>query len=312
MLRRVRVLVVLVSLAGALSVGAAGALGRQLGRPGDSYAAGPLIPSQRSTRSAACARTTTSRIWPPRHSAARWPTPPAAARRPRHDGATEHARRHQPAAVQRPRRRDTTSSRCRSAATTSASPDPRELRDRQPVRAPVPGQVRRQRRHRPMPAGSPPPPPRSPPCSRASTRARPSARVSSSTTRRSCPTPAAAAGRRCRSRSQTCPTCAAWRGPQHDARPAGGRHGARMVDDYTASVGRDACKSSRRAGSSRSSRPTRRRPSTPTPAARRGSRPWWWARCRAKSAGARAWTLARDVYLSWLGRRRRWPSSPPR
>ncbi len=46
MLRRVRVLVVLVSLAGALSVGAAGASAASWAGLGDSYAAGPLIPNQ--------------------------------------------------------------------------------------------------------------------------------------------------------------------------------------------------------------------------------------------------------------------------
>ena len=46
MLRRVRVLVVLVSLAGALSVGAAGASAADWAGLGDSYAAGPLIPNQ--------------------------------------------------------------------------------------------------------------------------------------------------------------------------------------------------------------------------------------------------------------------------
>jgi len=46
MLRRVRVLVVLVSLAGALSVGAVGASAANWAGLGDSYAAGPLIPNQ--------------------------------------------------------------------------------------------------------------------------------------------------------------------------------------------------------------------------------------------------------------------------
>jgi hypothetical protein len=46
MLRRVRVLVVVVSLAGALSVGAAGASAANWAGLGDSYAAGPLIPNQ--------------------------------------------------------------------------------------------------------------------------------------------------------------------------------------------------------------------------------------------------------------------------
>ena len=46
MLRRVRVLVVLVSLIGALSVGAAGASAADWAGLGDSYAAGPLIPNQ--------------------------------------------------------------------------------------------------------------------------------------------------------------------------------------------------------------------------------------------------------------------------
>jgi len=46
MLRRVRVFVVLVSLAGALSVGAGGASGASWAGLGDSYAAGPLIPNQ--------------------------------------------------------------------------------------------------------------------------------------------------------------------------------------------------------------------------------------------------------------------------
>ena len=73
-------------------------------------------------------------------------------------------------------------------------------------------------------------------------------------------------------------------------------NGARIVDDYTAGLGRDACKSHRRAGSSRWSRPTRRRPSTPTPAARPGSRRWWWARCRPRSATSRA-EPARDSRL---------------
>lgn len=46
MLRRVRVFVVLVSLAGALSVGATGASAANWAGLGDSYAAGPLIPNQ--------------------------------------------------------------------------------------------------------------------------------------------------------------------------------------------------------------------------------------------------------------------------
>ena len=46
MLRRVRVLVVLVSLIGALSVGAVGASAANWAGLGDSYAAGPLIPNQ--------------------------------------------------------------------------------------------------------------------------------------------------------------------------------------------------------------------------------------------------------------------------
>jgi hypothetical protein len=46
MLRRVRVLVVLASMVGALTVGAAGASAANWAGLGDSYAAGPLIPSQ--------------------------------------------------------------------------------------------------------------------------------------------------------------------------------------------------------------------------------------------------------------------------
>ena len=46
MLRRVRVLVVIASLAGALSVGAGGASAANWAGLGDSYAAGPLIPNQ--------------------------------------------------------------------------------------------------------------------------------------------------------------------------------------------------------------------------------------------------------------------------
>ena len=46
MLRRVRVLVVLASLVGALTVGAAGASAANWAGLGDSYAAGPLIPNQ--------------------------------------------------------------------------------------------------------------------------------------------------------------------------------------------------------------------------------------------------------------------------
>jgi GDSL-like lipase/acylhydrolase family protein len=46
MLRRVRVLVVLASIIGALSVGAAGASAANWAGLGDSYAAGPLIPNQ--------------------------------------------------------------------------------------------------------------------------------------------------------------------------------------------------------------------------------------------------------------------------
>ena len=46
MLRRVRVLVVLASLAGAFSIGAAGAAAANWAGLGDSYAAGPLIPNQ--------------------------------------------------------------------------------------------------------------------------------------------------------------------------------------------------------------------------------------------------------------------------
>ena len=46
MLRRVRVLVVLASIVGALAVGAAGASAANWAGLGDSYAAGPLIPNQ--------------------------------------------------------------------------------------------------------------------------------------------------------------------------------------------------------------------------------------------------------------------------
>ena len=46
MLRRIRVLVVLASIAGALTVGAAGASAANWAGLGDSYAAGPLIPDQ--------------------------------------------------------------------------------------------------------------------------------------------------------------------------------------------------------------------------------------------------------------------------
>jgi hypothetical protein len=46
MLRRVRVLVVLASIIGALTVGAAGASAANWAGLGDSYAAGPLIPNQ--------------------------------------------------------------------------------------------------------------------------------------------------------------------------------------------------------------------------------------------------------------------------
>jgi hypothetical protein len=46
MLRRIRVLVVLASIAGALTVGAAGAWAANWAGLGDSYAAGPLIPNQ--------------------------------------------------------------------------------------------------------------------------------------------------------------------------------------------------------------------------------------------------------------------------
>jgi hypothetical protein len=46
MLRRVRVFVVLASIAGALAVGAASAAAADWAGLGDSYAAGPLIPNQ--------------------------------------------------------------------------------------------------------------------------------------------------------------------------------------------------------------------------------------------------------------------------
>ena len=46
MLRRIRVLVLLASIAGALTVGAAGASAANWAGLGDSYAAGPLIPNQ--------------------------------------------------------------------------------------------------------------------------------------------------------------------------------------------------------------------------------------------------------------------------
>ena len=46
MLRRIRVLVVLASMVGALTAGAAGASAANWAGLGDSYAAGPLIPSQ--------------------------------------------------------------------------------------------------------------------------------------------------------------------------------------------------------------------------------------------------------------------------
>src|SRR4051812_18830766 len=82
MLRRVRVLVVLVSLAGALSLGAAGASAADWAGLGDSYAAGPLIPNQQLNPLGCLRSDHNFAHWRLRHSAARWPTPPAAARRP--------------------------------------------------------------------------------------------------------------------------------------------------------------------------------------------------------------------------------------
>jgi hypothetical protein len=82
MLRRVRFLVVLVSLTAALTVGAAGASAADWAGLGDSYAAGPLIPNQQLNPLGCLRSDHNFAHLAARHSAARWPTPPAAARRP--------------------------------------------------------------------------------------------------------------------------------------------------------------------------------------------------------------------------------------
>ena len=247
MLRRVRVLVVLASLAGALSVGAAGASAANWAGLGDSYAAGPLIPNQQ-LNPLGCLRSDHNFA----HLAA------AALGRSLADASCSGAKTADMTAPQ-----DVTPGPANPPQLNALTTDTqivtlqiggndigftsilRELRHRQPVRAPVPRQVRRQRprharrqdrRHRAEGRRGPPGDPH------ALARARAS---SSSTTRRSCPRPAAAAGRRSRSRSPTSPTCAASRRTSTRCSPSRRPPTARGSSTTTrASIGRDACKSS--------------------------------------------------------------------
>ena len=288
MLRRVRVLVVLVSLAGALTVGAAGASAANWVGLGDSYAAGPLIPNQplnplgclrsdhnfahlaaaalgRSLADVSCSGATTADMTAPQDVT---PGPePAAVQRA--DG--RHADRH--AADRRQRHR--------------LHEHPRELRDRQPVRAPVPRPLRRQRaRHARRPDR------RHRAEGRRGAPGHPHALASARVLRRQLRGDPARDRQRLlaagadRVRRRAVP---AQRGeePQRDARPAGGRQ--RRADRRRLHAPASAAtRASRRqrAGSSRWCRPTPRRRSTPTPAARRGSPRWWCARCRASAAPA--------------------------
>ena len=247
MLRRVRVLVVLVSLAGALSVGAAGASAASWAGLGDSYAAGPLIPNQqldplgclrsdhnfahlaaaalgRSLADASCSGATTADMTAPQD------VTPGPANPPQFNALDErHADRD--AADRRQRHR--------------LHEHPRELRHRQPVRAPVPRQVRRQRRTTRCADRIAATAPKVAAVIQGIHTRRPARASSSSTTRRSCPRPAADAGRRSRSPSRTCPICAAWRRTSTRCSPSRRPPTARRSSTTTPpAIGRDACRSS--------------------------------------------------------------------
>ena len=243
MLRRIRVLVVLASMVGALTVGAAGASAANWAGLGDSYAAGPLIPNQQ-LNPLGCLRSDHNFA----HLAA------AALGRSLADASCSGAKTDDMTAPQsvtpaRTRRSSTRSpptprsSRCRSAATTSAS--------RASSRTAPP---RTRSRTRAATATS------STATTRSPTRSTPPRRR----WRRSSGDPhalATGAGVRRQLRGDpprdrrrllaAGPDRLLRRGlpaqrrekPQRDARPAGRHQRRAIVDDYSASIGRDACKS---------------------------------------------------------------------
>ena len=203
---------------------------------GDSFAAGPLIPNQ--TLNAARLPALDPQLLPARRPRSRRvaaTTSPAAARGRR----TCPARRAPtPAPTRRSSTRSSPPTRGRVAADRRQRHrlhgDPPELRDREPVRAPVPGPLRAQRRRR-----AARPDRRDGAEDRDVLRRHPRpqrhrARVLSSTTRRSSRPPGRAAGRRCRSRGPTCPTCAASSSQLNThARAAGGARTARRSSTPT-------------------------------------------------------------------------------
>ena len=92
----------------------------------------------------------------------------------------------------------------------------------------------------------------------------PAARSTSSTTRRSCPRPATDAGRRSRSASPTCLTCAPAEEAERDARHPGGGTRRPLVDCMGPASAMTPASAPWCAGSSRSCRSTRRPRSIPT------------------------------------------------
>ena len=174
MLRRIRVLVVLASIVGALTVGAAGASAANWAGLGDSYAAGPLIPSQqlnplgclrsdhnfahlaaatlgRSLADASCSGAKTDDMTAPQEV-----TP--GSNPPQFNALTTDT---QIVTLQI------------GGNDIGFSEHPAELRHREPVRAPVPRPLRGQRLTTRSPTRSPPPRRRWPPSCRGSTPARP-------------------------------------------------------------------------------------------------------------------------------------------
>ena len=269
---------------------------------GDSFAAGPLIPNQSLSRSAACARAATTR------TRRRQPRDDARRRllQRREDDEHDRARR---ARARARTRRSSTRSPPRHAGRLAADRrqrhrlhrDPPELRDRQPVR-----------RGRARTATTPAATTRSSRIdatapkvaaviegihTRAPARADPGRQLRGDPARRA----AAAAGRRCRSPTPTCRTCAA---KQQALNTMLAQQAAAQRRDATSTPTRRASARTRaspraRAGSSRSCRATPPRRSIPTPAVRRASR---------SSVTAASVALTRSDPFIFAG----WPTSTPR
>ena len=171
------------------------------------------------------------------------------------------------------------SSRCRSAATTSGSRDPRELRHREPVRRARAGPIRRRAATTSSPTRIAATAPKVAAVLQGIHARSPSARVFVVNYAAILPETGVGCWPQVPLAFADVPYLRGKRGnAQRDARPAGRRPTARPRRRLHGEH-RPATPASRRrrAGSSRWSRPTPRRRSTPTPAARRASRRSWSA-----------------------------------